>query len=811
MTTTPPSSSLTSGILRFLDLLWLPGEVRELRVPKDSINGGTASGYFESAVGMAHAATKWDGDANLYFTLNPAKPDLLSRAANKIVTRARITTSDSEIVERRWLFLDLDPVRKGNTSSTDEELAAAEAMGVQITEYLRGTGWPEPVVAMSGNGLNLIYRVDLPNDDESKLLIRNVLVALAEQFNNDQAHVDIAVSNASRLIGLIGTTKVKGQPTAARPHRRSLLRTVPDELLVVPSEALHVVASPKSREYPALPVTTFSGVGVPPRLTDILDQHGIKFHAQPPDANGVTWYHVEKCPFHDDECKPFECGVGQSLPDGPYAGHCFHSQGVGKGWQEWKVALGIDPAREGTTPRATASEHQAMSAVGYGPIRRTDTGNAHRLINENLGDILWCEVLNRWLVYDGTRYAEDETREVERRAERTVRGMYQLISQMTNEGERKEMAKWAIQSENRGRIRDMVESAKRMAPVHPNDLDTDSMLFNVVNGTIDLRTQRIRAHNRADLLAKRANVAFDPSAECPLWSNFLDRIFAGNEDIIAFVRRLFGYCLTGLLTEQIIVFLYGTGANGKSTLLRTTRALMGDYSYHSRPEVFMSKRGDTQGFELVNLAGSRLVTSTETGARRQLDEGLVKEMTGGEPITCAPKYGAFFSYQPVFKPLLATNHRPQIKGADEGIWRRVLLVPFTVTLPKDEWDLTLYEKLIDELPGILNWTLQGVAEFLEGGLNPPSQVMAATKAYRDEQDALSGWLEENCVLREDATDVYAELYKDYVAWCATNGDDAMSKGEFSSSLDQRGCESHRGAKGKRMRLRIARKGVVGDG
>jgi len=161
--------------------------------------------------------------------------------------------------------------------------------------------------------------------------------------------------------------------------------------------------------------------------------------------------------------------------------------------------------------------------------------------------------------------------------------------------------------------------------------------------------------------------------------------------------------------------------------------------------------------------------------------------------------------------LLATNHRPQIKGADEGIWRRVLLVPFTVTLPKDEWDLTLYEKLIDELPGILNWTLQGVAEFLEGGLNPPSQVMAATKAYRDEQDALSGWLEENCVLREDATDVYAELYKDYVAWCATNGDDAMSKGEFSSSLDQRGCESHRGAKGKRMRLRIARKGVVGDG
>jgi putative DNA primase/helicase len=266
-----------------------------------------------------------------------------------------------------------------------------------------------------------------------------------------------------------------------------------------------------------------------------------------------------------------------------------------------------------------------------------------------------------------------------------------------------------------------------------------------------------------------------------------------------------------MLTEHIIVFLYGTGANGKSTLLRTLRTLAGDYAYHSRPEVFMAKRGDTQGFELVNLAGARLVTCAETGARRKLDEGLVKEMTGGEPITCAPKYGDFFTYQPVFKPILATNHKPQIKGVDEGIWRRVQLVPFTVTIPKEEWDLTLYEKLVGELPGILNWTLQGVAEFLKKGLSPPEEVTAATNAYRDEQDALSGWLEENCVLRDDVADVYGELYNDYAAWCETNGDDAMSKTEFSSSLDQRGCEAKRGAKGKRMRLHIARRTVVGDG
>jgi putative DNA primase/helicase len=201
-----------------------------------------------------------------------------------------------------------------------------------------------------------------------------------------------------------------------------------------------------------------------------------------------------------------------------------------------------------------------------------------------------------------------------------------------------------------------------------------------------------------------------------------------------------------------------------------------------------------------------VVTATETSAGRRLDEALVKEMTGGEPVTCAPKYGDFFSFQPQFKPLLATNHKPEIRGTDEGIWRRVLLLPFTVTIPEKERDRDLARKLEGELPGILNWALAGVNDFFKTGLRMPDEVRSATAEYRAEQDILANWIEEHCTLDSHASAEYAALYKDYVAWCETNKEEPINKSRFSSSLDERGCPAHRGAKGKRLRLGIDLRG-----
>ena len=789
-----------SEVQRFLNLIWLPGEVRELRIPQHNKYGWTASGYFDDLAALAKAAVDYDGKANLYLTLNPVNPALMARASNHVSERAQNTTADGDILQRRCFFLDIDPVRPSGISSTEAERGAALVTLESLTDFLSSAGWPAPVTAMSGNGYYALYRIDLPNTPEAAALIKAVLKSLATRFDTSAVHIDAAVDNASRLIALIGTMKCKGDSTPDRPHRRSELVSVPECLDIIQEEQLRVLVeqTPKASE-PSMNVTG-KRVGCGVSLQEALEQKGIEYRIQPSDANGITWYHVRRCPFHDDG-KDFECGVGQKLPDGPYAGHCFHPEGINKGWVEWKEALALSVGSKEQNPALSNNGVDAEDS-----LRLTDTWNARRLVEDNHDEILWCEVLKQWFIYDGTRYKRDLTREIERRAEHTVKGLYHQAASIASSEDRHQMVKWAMSSESRQKLTNMVESAKRMVPAHPNEFDRDVLLFNVLNGTVDLRTQQLRPHLRSDLLSKRASLKFDPSAICPQWIAFLARIFADNQAIIEFVQRLFGYCLTGQLTEQIVVILYGTGANGKSTLLSVLRSLAGDYAYHCRPEVFTAKRGDSQGFELVPLAGVRVVTATETSAGRRLDEALVKEMTGGEPVTCAPKYGDFFSFQPQFKPLLATNHKPEIRGTDEGIWRRVLLLPFTVTIPEKERDRDLARKLEGELPGILNWALAGVNDFFKTGLRMPDEVRSATAEYRAEQDILANWIEEHCTLDSHASAEYAALYKDYVAWCETNKEEPINKSRFSSSLDERGCPAHRGAKGKRLRLGIDLRG-----
>ena len=328
-------------VRRFLSLLWDSGDVREIRIPKHNRYGHTASGYFDGPETMATAAAGWDGQANLYVTLNPVNPALLPRAHNRIVERAESTTADGDVRWRRWLLLDIDPVRPSGISSTDVELEAARSVLDALTRFLGNEGWPDPVTAMSGNGYYALYCLDLANDPASLELVKAVLVALATTFDTEQAHIDTTVSNAARIIGLVGTRKVKGDPTADRPHRRSRLESVPERLLPVPRERFEAVASLVPTTEPTPARTSAKRISAPVRLDQLLQDHGIEYREQPPDAHGVTWYHIRQCPFHEDG-RPFECGVGQGLSDGRFGGHCFHPEGTGKGWQEFKAALGLD-------------------------------------------------------------------------------------------------------------------------------------------------------------------------------------------------------------------------------------------------------------------------------------------------------------------------------------------------------------------------------------------------------------------------------------------------------------------------------------
>lgn len=328
--------------------------------------------------------------------------------------------------------------------------------------------------------------------------------------------------------------------------------------------------------------------------------------------------------------------------------------------------------------------------------------------------------------------------------------------------------------------------SERGIPLLPEQLDCDPWLLNVANGTLDLRTGTRQAPRREDLLTKYTAVDHDPDARCPHWDAFLRRIMANNTNMIEFLQRAIGYALTGDCREQVLFLLYGTGANGKSTFLEVVRALLGTYAAQTDFTTFLARSSDTVRNDLARLAGARFVTAVEAEDGRRLDEALVKQLTGGDRITARFLFEEFFEFDPQFKLFLATNHKPVIWSTGHSIWRRIRLIPFTVTIPEAEQDRTLPATLRTELPGILNWALQGCLTWQRGGLGVPKEVEDATQDYRTEMDVIADFLAGSCVWEPGAKVARKVLYETYEVWSARNGERPLSSKVFSKLLKEHG-------------------------
>ena len=421
-------------------------------------------------------------------------------------------------------------------------------------------------------------------------------------------------------------------------------------------------------------------------------------------------------------------------------------------------------------------------------VHETDMGNALRLVQRHGHDLRYCYPQSSWFVWDGRRLARDDTGAVHRLAKGTVRTIYAEAAEADDDDRRKRLSSHAVRSEAEAKIIAMVSLARSESgiPVLPAQLDSDPWLFNVENGTINLHTGMLREHRQGDLITKIAPVTYDPNATCPRWLSFLNRIMDGNAALIIYIQKAIGYSLTGDVSEQALFFQHGTGANGKSTLMETVLALLGDYGKQAAPGLLTVKRGETHPTEIADLAGARFVASVEVDEGRRLAEALTKWLTGGDTVKARLMRQDFFEFAPTHKLWLSANHRPTIIGSDHAVWRRIRLIPFNVVIPESEQDRDLPAKLRMELTGILNWALAGCLEWQRDGLKPPKEVQEATAEYKDEQDAIAPFLKDRCNLGEGEKATATVLYDAYRQWCDANGEKPMPQRRFGNRLSERG-------------------------
>lgn len=457
---------------------------------------------------------------------------------------------------------------------------------------------------------------------------------------------------------------------------------------------------------------------------------------------------------------------------------------------------GWQPTAKPTRKAAATTSHQdnGQPRLLYANWQ-TEAANATRLV-ARYGDVLrWCDPWGKWLVWDDKRWKPDDSRGVESFAKTVVASLWSEAAKLaatTDPQKLKSVWSFVRSSNQAAGIRNMAALARCDVPILPAALDTHPWLLNCTNGTLDLRTGTLRRHDKADFITQLCPIPYKPDAKFPTWRGFLDTILAGNRELIAYTQRLVGYCLTGSTREHVLPFLYGVGANGKSTFVSTVLAMLGeDYSIKAPTDLLLMKTHDTHPTERADLYGKRFVACVEAEDGRRLAESLVKELTGGDRVRARRMREDFWEFQATHKIWLAANHKPVVRGTDHGIWRRIKLLPFTVVIPDDQQDKDLPAKLLDELPGILAWSVEGCRQWQQDGLREPDSVRAATGHYREEMDLVGRFITECCVVEPDESVGASALFRRFKEWCDSTGERGVNQMRFGMSLNERGLRSEK--------------------
>lgn len=425
----------------------------------------------------------------------------------------------------------------------------------------------------------------------------------------------------------------------------------------------------------------------------------------------------------------------------------------------------------------------------------TELGLAQRIAAQHADRIRYCWPWSSWLVWDGTRWARDREGEVVALGKETVHDLYRKAAAEPDEDARKKAVSYALRCEKESVLRAGLSLARTEPgiPVLPEGVDQDTFTLNTPSGVVDLRTGELRPHRREDLFTRLCPITFDPDATGPTWERFLLRIFAEDLPMVLYVQRLFGYAATGCVREHVLPILWGSGANGKSTLTTAILDTLGpDYAGGVAPSLLSAERKDTHPTALANLFGKRVAVTHETDSGSRLAEGVVKQATGGDRLTARRMREDFWEFTPTHTLFLATNSKPVVRGTDDGIWRRLRLIPFKVQIPAAEQDRTLGDRLRTEAPAILAWLVAGARDWYQHGLGEPEAVVEATQTYRGESDLIGEFLASRCVVESRAAVKAKDLYETFATWHREEvGGDPPTQTTFGRRLSDRGFDRHR--------------------
>lgn len=772
-------------------------------------------------------------------------------------------TTDADIAARAVVMLDIDPRRKDGVkdiSATEEERQHAIKRALDLYGDLAEVLGSEDDLAFvsSGNGAQVHVRVDLPNVPEVTNAIKRTLLVLDQIYSTETEELDTAVSDPKRLFPACGTWKRKGanNATSGRVHRPALfIPGVERPGALSTTSFLGMLATFEARvtQHQKAAVEKQMGVSVagfqargPATPRTGRRQSDLARANETPISDVLRKLDVDpnriSCPFcsattgvdsleakgiNATKCLHATCGARTAWPVDWVAKLVFHSDQLrgskglaGKvlGWFADNFGLDVCRSEERapvtvgitdvTLPEDASPEQLATS------FPCTDLGNGERLVHRYGADLRYCAVWDKWLVWDDKRWQVANRKQVERFAQLTVRSIYAEARDENDPDRRRALADHAKKSESNARKVAMIEQAKSLPgiPIGPDELDADPWLFNVQNGTIDLRTGVCREHRRADLITKIARAEYDPDATCHTYDAFLERVLP-DPGVRELAWRLDGYALTGVVHDHVFPIKYGAGRNGKGVHDNTMLHVFGDYARQIPTELLMAKRGDSHPTEKTTLFGTRLALATETEEGRVLNVAFVKQMTGGDKISARRMREDFWEFDPTHKVQLSTNHKPVIRETKDAMWERVLLIPWTVQIPKAERDKRLAEKLQGEASGILARLVRACLDWQRDGLSVPDAVRLATDSYREDMDVLGTFLGDLCVVVAGAHDTADRLFTAYEKWAEGNNERGLSQTKFGTSLSERGFERVRDSKTGRTMwrgLRLSDTGMVVD-